>query len=51
MDMEHERLDGCLFCFLSVFLHLRDEFRIGHPWVMYAGGGVWTDRAEAAGKV
>lgn len=31
--------------------HLREEFWRGHAWVMYAGGGVLMDRAEAAGKV
>lgn len=31
--------------------HLREEFWKGHTWVMYAVGGVWTDTAEAAGRV
>lgn len=31
--------------------HFGEEFCRGHTWVMRAGGGVWTDRAEAAGKL
>lgn len=46
-----ERVPAPLHLTEEMKWHLREEFWRGHTRVMYAGGGVWTVGAEAAGRV